>query len=264
MLATAASVALTLTACSGAASSSDATDDLGTLTPGVLKIGTTSNQKPYAYTENGKLVGFEVDMARAVAKEAGLKPEFVQEDFSALLPAVANQQLDVEFASSSVTAERKKMVNFTHIYFIGYISVITNESSITDDPASLKGKKLGLLQGSIEDDYAQKNFPGATIVRFPDEPSMDQALKAHSVDALFDDAPPAQALAKANPSMSIPINIEVSDMPVAAAVSKKNPKLLAALNKAIDKVISSGKWLKIDKKYYPDQPVPKQFEPTDG
>jgi polar amino acid transport system substrate-binding protein len=233
------------------------------LQSGVLKIGTTSDSKPYAYTENGTLKGFEVDMARTVAEHIGLKPVFVQQEFSTLLPAVAAGSLDVEAASSSVTPERLKIVDFSDIYFIASISVLTTaKSGITKDTATLKGKKLGLIQGTIEDQYAQKHFTGVQISRFPDNNAAVNAMKAGSIDAVFLDYPPAQAYVDQDSALEIPINIPVPDFPVAMGMHKDRPRLKAAINKAIAEIIASGEWLTIQKRYYPNMPVDPKFMPT--
>ncbi|MFJ4221182.1 ABC transporter substrate-binding protein [Curtobacterium luteum] len=262
-IAVVAALAVGLTACSATSSASSSGNDYGTLTAGTLKIGTLSDAKPYAYTENGKLTGFEVDMATAIAKHMDLKPVFVQQEFSTLLPAVAAGSLDVAAASTSVTAERKKSVDFSDTYFIGYISIITpSGSSITKKASSLKGKRLGLMQGTLEDQYAQDHFPGVQIVRYPDNNAAKAAMQAGSIDAVFLDYPIAQDFVDQDSSIQMPINIELPEYPVAMSMHKDKPKLKQGINKAIKEIISSGEWLEIEKKYYPDAPVPDQFQPT--
>lgn len=262
-IAVVAALAVGLTACSATSSASSSGNDYGTLTAGTLKIGTLSDAKPYAYTENGKLTGFEVDMATAIAKHMDLKPVFVQQEFSTLLPAVAAGSLDVAAASTSVTAERKKSVDFSDTYFIGYISIITpSGSTITKKASSLKGKRLGLMQGTLEDQYAQDHFPGVQIVRYPDNNAAKAAMQAGSIDAVFLDYPIAQDFVDQDSSIQMPINIELPEYPVAMSMHKDKPELKAGINKAIKEIISSGEWLEIEKKYYPDAPVPDQFQPT--
>ncbi|MFJ3381571.1 ABC transporter substrate-binding protein [Curtobacterium sp. NPDC090217] len=261
-----AALAVGLTACSttSSASTSTSSKDYGTLTAGTLKIGTLSDAKPYAYTENGKLTGFEVDMATAIAKHLDLKPVFVQQEFSTLLPAVAAGSLDVAAASTSVTPERKKSVDFSNTYFIGYISIITpSGSTITKKASSLKGKRLGLMQGTLEDQYAQDHFPGVQIVRYPDNNAAKAAMQAGSIDAVFLDYPIGQDFVDKDDSIKMPINIELPEYPVAMSMHKDKPALKKGINTAIKEIIASGEWLEIEKKYYPDAPVPDQFQPTD-
>jgi len=255
-----AALGLALTGCAGSA---QASNELGTLTAGTLRIGTTGDTKPYAYTDQGELKGFDVEMAREVAERLGLEPEFVTQEFSALLPAVANGQLDLAAASISDTEERRGTVDYSSHYFIGYISVLAAEGSgITDDESSLDGKRLGIVQGTIQDSYAQENFTGAELVRFPDNNSAVAALTAGTVDAHFLDFPVAEEYAEASGgSQSVAINVAVPEFPVGFPVKKGNTALKDAVDDALADIVADGTWLEIDQRYFPDQPVPEQFQP---
>jgi polar amino acid transport system substrate-binding protein len=236
----------------------------GTLQEGTIRVGTTSDTKPYAYAENGEYTGFDVEILEEAASRMDLTPEFVAQDFSAILPAVANGQVDVGVASISATAAREETVDFTDVYFIGYLGIVTTATTgITDQAASLAGKRLGLVQGTIQDDYAQQHFPDAQIVRFPDNNSAIAALTAGTVDAHFLDLPPAQDyVAGSGGALHVAMEIPVPDFPVGMAVKKGNSALLDGLNTQIGAMIADGTWLEIEKRYFPDQPVPDQFQPT--
>lgn len=264
-LAAVAALGLALTACSSGGAGADASNDLGTISAGTLRIGTTGDTKPYAYTEDGELQGFDVEMAKEVAKRLGLETEFVTQEFSALLPAVANGQLDMAAASISDTEERQKTVDFSDHYFIGYISVLAAEGSgITDDASSLDGKRLGIVQGTIQDSYAQENFTGAELVRFPDNNSAVAALGSGTIDAHFLDFPVAEEYAAAsNGSQTIAINVAVPEFPVGFPIAKGSTELKAAVNEAVADIVADGTWLEIDQRFFPDQPVPDEFQPSE-
>ena len=264
-LAAVAALGLALSACSSGGAGADASNDLGTISAGTLRIGTTGDTKPYAYTEDGELQGFDVEMAKEVAKRLGLETEFVTQEFSALLPAVANGQLDMAAASISDTAEREKTVDFSDHYFIGYISVLAAEGSgITDDASSLDGKRLGIVQGTIQDSYAQENFTGAELVRFPDNNSAVAALGSGTIDAHFLDFPVAEEYAAAsNGSQGIAINVAVPEFPVGFPIAKGNTELKAAVDQAVADIVADGTWLEIDQRFFPDQPVPDEFQPSE-
>jgi polar amino acid transport system substrate-binding protein len=253
-------LALALTACSSASGKSN---KLGVAKAGTLKIGTSNNIKPYAYAENGKLTGFEIDLISAAAKKLDLKPDFVAMDFSGLLPAVNNKQFDVVASAVGITGVRKKMVDFSDGYLAGYFGVLTRPNSgITKDVATVKGKKVAVLQGSIEDGQAATLIPGAQIVRFPDDNTADLALKNNRVDAFFNDFDPNLGIIKKYADLHLvqPITIPATDFPAGWAVHKGNTKLLAALNRALKQVVADGTWLRLYKKYFPQDPVPSQSQ----
>ncbi|MEU1662369.1 ABC transporter substrate-binding protein [Streptomyces sparsogenes] len=240
-----------------------AANTYGVATSGTLKIGTSNNTKPYTYQENGKLTGFDVDLITAVAHKLKLKPQFVSLEFAGLLPAVNNKQFDVAAAAVGITPPRKKMVDFSDGYLAGYFGVLTRpKSGITSDVASVKGKRIAVLQGSISDMNSGTFIPGAQIVRFPDNNTADLALKNNRVDGFFNDYEPNLAITKKYPDLHLkqPITVPATDFPAGWAVRKGNTKLLSGLNRALKEVVADGTWLKLYKKYFPQDPVPSSSE----
>jgi polar amino acid transport system substrate-binding protein len=249
---------LAVTGCSSGSKSSAGGAD-GVAKAGVLKIGTSNNIKPYAYEENGKLTGFEIDLITAAAQKLNLKPDFVALDFSALLPAVNNRQFDVVASAVGITAPRKKMVAFSDGYLAGYFGVLTRpDSGITSDVSSVSGKKVAVLQGSIEDTNAATFIPGAKVVRFPDDNSADLALKNNRVDAFFNDFDPNLGIIKKYPDLHLvqPITIPATAFPAGWAVRQGNTPLVTKLNGALKQIVTDGTWLNLYKKYFPQDPVP--------
>jgi polar amino acid transport system substrate-binding protein len=260
---------MAVTACSSSSSSSKSKSTgasgstgssvAGVAQSGVLKIGTSNNIKPYAYVDNGKLTGFEIDLISAAAQKLSLKPTFVALDFSALLPAVNNRQFDVVASAVGITAKRKQMVDFSDGYLAGYFGVLTRPNSgITSDVGTVKGKKIAVLQGSIEDTNASTFIPGAQIVRFPDDNSADLALKDGRIDAFFNDFDPNLGIIKKYPDLHLvqPITLPATSFPAGWAVRKGNTALITELNGALKQVVSDGTWLSLYKKYFPQDPVP--------
>lgn len=251
--------ALCLMLASACGGSSDSQGAGGVATSGVLKIGTSNNMKPYAYVDNGKLTGFEIDLISAAAAKMGLKPQFVSMDFSALLPAVNNHQFDVVAAAVGITAARKQMVDFSDGYLAGYFGVLTaDDSGITSSVSSVRGKQIAVLQGSIEDTNANTFIPGAQIVRFPDDNSAFLALSQHRVDGFFNDYDPNLSYLAKNPGLRLhqPITLPALDFPAGWAVHKGNTQLVAGLNKALQQIVRDGTWMSLYKKYFPQDPVP--------
>lgn len=249
---------LAVTGCSSGSKSSGSSAD-GVAKSGTLKIGTSNNIKPYAYEENGKLTGFEIDLITAAAKKLNLKPDFIALDFSALLPAVNNRQFDVVASAVGITAPRKKMVDFSEGYLAGYFGLLTRPTSgITSSVSSVSGKRIAVLQGSIEDANADTFIPGAKIVRFPDDNTADLALKNNRVDGFFNDFDPNLGIIKKYPDLHLtqPITVPATSFPAGWAVRKGNTPLVTKLNGALKQIVSDGTWLNLYKKYFPQDPVP--------
>ena len=244
-----------------AAPATPAAAAIKTQTPGTLLVGTLSDEKPNAYLENDQWKGFDLDLITAIAKDIGLKVQFRAIDFSALFPAVSSGRFDIGAASSAGTIERQKIVGFSKGYLIGYLGVLTKKTSGLTSAASTAGKRIGLLQGSIQESYAKKDFPSATVVRFPDNNSGVAALESGTVDGYFLDYVAGVPYTKQHADLIQPISLPAFDLPAAFPIAKSNTGLIAAVNGALDKEVKNGTYLKLYKQYFPGIPVPAQLPP---
>ncbi len=156
--------------------------------PATISVGSMGDAKPYTFTDsNGQFDGFDVELFRDVARRMGFDKDhvtFTGQDFSALLPSVANGRFDVAVAAIGTTEARKKTVDFSDGYLAGYLTVLSADPAIkaADD---LAGKRIGVVQGTLQEAYAKAHFTKADIVDFPDNNSAVSALNAGSVDAHF-------------------------------------------------------------------------------
>lgn len=238
--------------------------DVSTIESGKLMAGVDANNKPYSYIDNGKMTGFDVEFIRAIAAKLGLNATFRAQDFSGLLPSVANRQLDLAAGSISITKERLKMVDFSEGYVTGLLSVATLPGSpITDNVSSVKDKRIGVVQGTIEDTYSDTYLPGAQIVRFPNTNAGFLSLRSKYIDGLFIDRTLVEGLKTKYPQMNIhdALDISAANLPAGFPIHKDNPKLKAALDKAINELVADGTWMKLYTQFNPTYPKPTNLPP---
>jgi polar amino acid transport system substrate-binding protein len=267
-LVAAATALITVTACgSGGDSSSaggSADNPYHLIDPGQIRVASMGDAKPYTFTDqNGEFSGFDVELFKDVAERAGIdEVVFTGQDFAAILPAVANQQFDVGVAAIGITEARKQTVDFSDGYLAGYLTVLTPATSGITDQNALAGRRLGVVQGSLQESYAQHNFPATDLVRFPDNNSGIAALNSGTIAAHFTDYESAKAYAKQFPKLEMAINVPSFDAPAGFAVRKGNTKLLDALNKGLHEAMQDGTWRDLYQKWFPGSPMPQQYLPT--
>jgi polar amino acid transport system substrate-binding protein len=233
-----------------------------TIKPGVLSVATMSDAKPNCWIENGVFKGFDLDLARAIGAKLGLTVEFAAIDFPALFPAVAQGRYDMGAASSAGTVERQKIVDFSAGYLGGYLGVLTKKTSgITQDNASTNGKRLGLLQGSIQEAYAKKFLSGATLVMFPDNNAGVAALLTGRVDGYFLDYVVGTDYIDQHPELVQPIALPAFDQPAAFPIKKGNTALEDGVNKSLDELVKDGTWMKLYLQYFTKAPKPTDLPP---
>ncbi|AMH43554.1 ABC transporter, substrate binding protein [Caballeronia sordidicola] len=240
-------------------------DDLGTLAPGKLMAGVDANNKPYSYIDNGKMTGFDVELLRAIGAKLGLSVDFRAQDFSGLLPSVTNQQIDLAAGSISITTDRLKMVDFSEGYLTGLLSVATlpETTAITSDKASVKGKRIGVIQGTIEDTYSDSYLPGAQIVRFPNLNAGFLSMRSKYIDGFFIDKSLVDGLQEKYPQMKIADRLDISaiNLPAGFPMRKGNAKLEAAVNKTLNDLVADGTWMKLYTQFHPGYPKPASLPP---
>ena len=249
----------------GLASGAAADDNpYGLIDAKVISVGTMGDAKPYAFTQaDGTFTGFDLELFRNVASRLGFKPDqviFTGQEFSALMPSVANGRFDVAVAAIGTTEARKKTVDFSDGYLAGYLSVLTSDKAITSADG-LKGKRLGVVQGTLQEIYAAKNFVGTDLVKFPDNNSAVSALNNGTVDAHFLDYEAAKQYGERYPGLKIAINIPSFDAPAGFVVRKGNDKFRGALNTALHAAMQDGTWKTLYEKWFPGSPMPDQYLP---
>ncbi|TDB77175.1 ABC transporter substrate-binding protein [Micromonospora sp. KC723] len=254
--------ATTLTACGGNDATGDASNPYGLLQPGVLRAGTLTDAPPNVYLKDGRFTGFDNDLLVAAAAKVGLKVEFVGTDFSALLSQVANHKFDIGSSSITITEARKKTVDFGNGYDFGYFGLDVPAGSTIDGFDQLAGKRVVVVQGTVQDDYATGK--GLNPVRVPDYNGAINQLKAGTADAWI---APAEIGEKSAADSNGKIRVaakELSPAPTAYAFAKGNDKLREALNRGLDEVIADGTWTRLQEQYYPGRPIPAEFTPGSG
>ncbi|OLP58836.1 amino acid ABC transporter substrate-binding protein [Xaviernesmea oryzae] len=237
---------------------------LGLIDPGTISVGTMGDSKPYAFTTaDGTFTGFDIELFLNVAERMGFKKDqviFTGQDFAALMPSVANSRFDVAVAAIGTTDKRKQTVDFSDGYLAGFLTVLTPEADIKD-AATLKGKRLGVVQGTLQEIYAEKNFTGADLVKFPDNNSAVSALNNGTVDAHFLDYEAAKDYAARYPALKVAVNIPSFDAPAGFVIRKGSDALREALNKELKAAMQDGTWKSLHEKWFPGTPMPEAYLP---
>ena len=264
IVAAAVATLLALSGCGGStpATTSTAGNSYGLIQPGTIRVASLGDAKPYTFADaQGNFTGFDVELFKDVAHRAGVdNVVFTGQDFSGLLAAVANGQFDVGVAAIGITDKRKETVDFSDGYLAGYLTVITTETSGIKDANGLAGKRLGVVQGTLQEAYAVKNFTSANLVRFPDNNTAIAALNNGSVDAHFLDYEAAKSYEKQHGLVSA-ADIPSFDAPAGFAMAKGKTALKEALNKGLAEAMEDGTWKKLYQKWFPGSPMPEQYLP---
>lgn len=262
-VAVAVSLAGLLAACGGSSAATSAKSNPYHLQQaGTLRVGTLTDAPPNVFLKDGRFTGFDNDLLTAVAAKVGLKVQFVGTDFSSLLAQVNAGRFDVGSSSITITDARKKTVDFGNGYDFGYFGLDVPAGSSITGFDQLKGKRVVVVQGTVQDDYATKN--GLDPVRVPDYNTALNQLRTKTSDAWVAPAEIGEKSATDSHGKITVAATQISPAPTAFAVKKGNDALREALNKGLDEVIADGTWTKLQAQYYPGRPIPADFTPGSG
>jgi arginine/ornithine transport system substrate-binding protein len=230
----------------------------------MVRIGVEGAYPPFSSTTaDGKLVGFDIDIAMALCKAMGADCKLVPQDWDGIIPALLARKYDAIIASMSITEERKKKVAFTNKYYNTPSKFICKKGAMPDFTlAELKkataGKKIGVQRETIHDRYISDNAgEGAVIKRYGTQDDAYLDLKAGRVDMLQADSvameagflktPEGKDFQFIGPDMT---DEKYFGIGAGIAIRKSDQDLVALFNKAIEQIRADGTYKKIQDKYF--------------
>ena len=222
-----------------------------TIKDGVLTVATEGTYAPFTfYNDKNELIGYDVDIARAVAQKLNLKVEFLTAPWDAMLAAFDAGKADVVFNQVSITDERKKKYAFSVPYTVTFGAIITRkDNNDIKSFADLKGKKSVHSATSNWAAIAEKN--GATVVVADGFSKGVELIISKRADDTINDNVTFFDYIKQRPNAPLKIAYTSNEpMPTAALLKKGNTELLEAINKALDELKAEGKISEISMKYF--------------
>jgi len=256
-----------LVACAGTTQnkSSETKATGSTLDKDELVIGLDDTFVPMGFKdESGKLVGFDVDLADAVAKKLNKTIKFQPIDWSMKETELNNGNIDLIWNGYSITDERKEKVEFSKPYLNNTQVIVTLADSNIKSKADLAGKKVGAQNESTAVDAVKadgdimKSFDGGKIVTFTDNNDALMDLEAKRLDAIVVDEILARYYMKARGQEKYKILTEnFGKEQYGVGIKKGDTKFVEAFNKALDEVIADNTAGEISKKWFQEDIIIK-------
>jgi len=225
----------------------------------VLKVGMSGNQPPMnVSSRSGQLIGYDVDLARALANAMGARLEIVTMPFGKLLQALDENKVDMVMSGMAITAERTRNHTFVGPYMMSGKSILTKSALLSRiakaDEFNRADLKLAALEGSTSQTFVESVASEATLIKVEDYDAAVEMVIAGEIDALVADMPQCVLSVLRYPNAGLttlksPLSIE----PFGIAMSKDDPQFANLVDNYLDTYGKMGVLSKLRKKWFEDK-----------
>lgn len=226
-----------------------------------IKIATEAGYPPFEFRNtSGQLEGFDIDIGNEICIRLNAQCTWVDQSFDSLIPGLKARKFDLAASAMTATEARRKVIDFTTpVYLVPVRLMAKKGSGLQPTAESLKGKRVGVQQGTTMETYARKEWAGkgVTIVPYPSYTNAFVDLASGRLDATFQEAQNATDGFLNKPEgagfelAGDPITTDkILNEPIAIGMRKNNPELKAAVDQAINAMVAEGVMQKLADKYF--------------
>jgi len=197
---------------------------------------------PYS-SSDASVPGFEVEIAQALGEELGVQIRHEWVSWDGLIPALTSGRCDAIINGMFITDERQQVIDFSKPYYgSGETILVPKDNDEIKSLEDLKDKRTGVLAGSVTVQHLEEQNIGPLAV-YPDQNTIIIELNNGRIDAAYLEAPSAAWAIQQDPSLNIKVvqeYVPAERFNAAVGLRKEDDALEAEINKAIDKLVSSG------------------------
>lgn len=252
------SLVFLLAACGGTApaASQSAASNAKTIKNGVLTIGLDDNYPPMEFRdEKNELVGFDVDLAKAIGEKMGVTVEFSPIAWEGIFEALKTDRYDVIMSAVSLTPERLENFSFTKPYLAnGQVIVAKPGDTTIKGPEDLAGFKVGVQTNTTADTacvkYNKEKGIDFELTRYDDIIQTFEAMNTGRIDYIVVDYAVAIDYQTKHPDKYYITGAQLTNEPIAVCLKKENTELRDQIQKALDEIRAEGKLAELSKKWF--------------
>lgn len=251
------SVALlaTLSGCGGDANGQEAQSltDVSLVFGGALTVCTDAPYPPFVFERKGKLVGFDVDLGKAVADSLDVDLDVIDVAFDDITSGTSlnTDTCDVAISAMTITGERARVLDFSSPYFDAKQALITPRGSGLDELAELAGQRVGVQKDTTGETYLSDFAPETTeVVAYEDAAGVQAAIDAGEIDAAMLDNTVSGQFVADNPSLKVAREFDTGEQYGMAVKKDGNIPLLRRINSTLADLRADGTYDKIYAKYF--------------
>ncbi|MEI7352903.1 arginine ABC transporter substrate-binding protein, partial [Pectobacterium parmentieri] len=220
-----------------------------------IRFASSATYPPFESLDaSNEIVGFDMDLAKALCKQMQATCTFTNQAFDSLIPALKFRRYDAVISGMDITPERSKQVAFTQPYYANSAVVIAQKGKFSDF-AAMKGKRIGMENGTTHQKYMHDKHPEVQTVSYDSYQNAVLDLKNGRIDGVFGDTAVVNEWIKTSPELTT-VGEHVTDAEyfgtgLGIAVRPDDKALLEKLNNALDAIKADGTYKTINDKWFP-------------
>lgn len=220
-----------------------------------IRFGVSATYPPFESLDaSNNIVGFDLDLAKALCKQMQAECTFTNHPFDSLIPALKFKKYDAVISGMDITPERSKQVAFSEPYYANSALVIAKKEAFHSF-ADLKDKRIGMENGTTHQKYLQDKHPDVKTVAYDSYQNAIIDLKNGRIDGVFGDTAVVNEWLKTNPQLGV-ATAKVTDPQyfgsgLGIAVRPDNKALLGKINSALQAIKADGTYQKIANQWFP-------------
>jgi polar amino acid transport system substrate-binding protein len=234
-----------------------ASGDFETIEEGVLSVGTDAPYPPFLTSTPDKpdFSGYEVELFNAVAENLGYEVQYTNTGFNTIFRDTANGLFDTAVASSTIDAERERVVDFTVPFYEASNALLVAEGSDIASVDDLGDAIVGTQDGTTQEKFANNETDAAEVRGFPQGPDAISALITGQVDAVIIEQPVAADAVETQGGVEIVEELETGEL-FGWAVAPDNDGLREAMDEALETLKEDGTMDELYEQYFATAPPP--------
>lgn len=228
---------------------------------GVLRVGCEATYPPFTFRDAGEIVGYDVDLAAVMCASLGVEPEFIDTQWSGVIPALYAKRFDVIMSSMSYRKERLEKVAFSIPYAEASQALLIRAddaeaiNSVTDLSGKVLGVKLGspgeMMKPALEEEIAAAAGAGLSDVKiYDDHPAAYLALSQGSVDGVLNTLPTLGQVMKDRPGAYALVRPVGQLNWAGIAARKEDPEIVEWLDSELLRLKESGEIYALQEKWF--------------
>ena len=223
---------------------------------GEIVIGTSDVGFPFTAIKDNQLIGFDIELCERFAAYLGKKAKFANMDFGSLIVAVSTGKADLISSSIYVTEEREKQINFSEPYYqmgtkifalkkniSAFNKTEATQGTLNNTSAALdfQNKRIGVLQGSVHDSYANKHYPKAITLQYKSLSDLLLAVKSGKIDVAIYNRETLTQVLQRDTELTL-LGGPLASYPIGMGFNKNNGILREQFNAFLKQIKSNGQF----------------------